>query len=206
MANANGNGIGPNKFDKAVTRATGGPEVNAPTIPVKNIGDFITKNTDQKIVEAIVNDPGLETAPQLYTMEQGDLIEGWLEGHGPDAEFERTNHGVVETNTVKTWIIASPDRRKRISILSGAQLDRKLPPFVGGPIKIVRGKDLPTNSGQRVTDYLVAGPKMPDGTMRNWATRPVLEAAATEHQRALPEATETHATHAAPAAPAGASA
>lgn len=196
MANANGNGTGPSKFDKAVTRATNPGAETAPTIPIKNIGDFITKNTDQKIVEQIVNDPALETAPQLYTMEQGDLIEGWLEGNGPEAEFERTNHGVVETNTVQTWIVASPDRRKRISILSSAQLDRKLPPFVGGMIKIVRGKDLPTNSGQRVTDYLVAGPKMPDGTQRNWATKPVLEAASTEHQKALPEAAADAPAHA----------
>jgi len=178
------------KYGKAVAKATG-EATGAATIPVKNIGDFITKQADQKIVDAIVNDPSLETAPQLYSMEQGDLIEGWLEGNGPDAEFERIGAGgVIETNVVKTWIIASMDRRKRISILSSAQLDRKLPPFTGGPIKILRGKDLATNGGQRVTDYLVAGPKMPDGQVRNWATKPALDAPSVE-QRALPEAAPT---------------
>lgn len=184
MAQNNGSG---NKFDKAVARATHGEGGDHPTIPVKFSEDFITKNVGDAAIQAIINDQQLETAPQLYKMEQGDMVVGILEGNGAEAEFERIDQGVVTTNIVQSWIIASPDGRKRISILSSAQLDRKLPPFVGGLVKIVRGKDIDTKGGQRVTDYLVAGPKMPSGQTRNWSTKPVLEAGVNAEQRALPE-------------------
>ena len=163
------------KYNKAVTRATGGDvESAAPAIPTNTT--LVRKVVTKADVDAVMADPSLEFAPQVYSMEQGDLIEGVLEGNGPEAEFERKNEhtGEVTTNAVQTWIIRSHDGRQRISILSSAQLDKKLPPFVGGPVKIVRGKDLNIDGGRRVTDYLVAGPKLPDGKIRSWASAPKL--------------------------------
>lgn len=172
------------KYQKAVDKVqgTGASENNAPTIPIKHQDAFITSDVDQKMVDAVSQDESLETAPELYTMKEGDMVVGILEGHGPDAEFERVEKGtgIVSTSTVKTWIIASQDRRKRISILSSAQLDRKMAPFTGGLVKVIRGKDVPTNNGQRVTNYLVAGPKLEAGQTRNWATKPQIEATGVE--------------------------
>ncbi len=158
-------------WDKSVARASGQnmPENAAPQIPV---GPIVKKATGADEIAKIMSDPSLEFAPQLYSMEEGDLVEGVLEGNGPETEFERIEKGtgVVSYNTVQTWIIRSHDGGQRISILSSAQLDRKLPPFVGGAVKIVRGRNIDTSNGQRVTDYLVAGPKAKDGSARSWAT------------------------------------
>lgn len=172
------------KYEQAVTRATGdkGGEIANPNAPVMAPSSIIMSKVDEKDVQAMLADNDLEFAPQLAKMEEGDMIHGVLEGNGPEAEFEHLDKttGVITTNVVKTWIIASMDGRQRISILSSAQLDRKLPGFVGGAVKIVRGKDINTSNGQRVTNYLVGGPRSKDGHTRNWATRPVLDV--TDHK------------------------
>jgi len=188
------------KYDKAVARATGAAPApsGTPAIPVKHQAEFITKKTDQATIDAIMNDPKLEVAPELYTLEEGDHVYGILEGNGPEAQFERFDKatGEIVTSIVKTWIIASPDRRKRISILSSVQLDKKLAPFVGVAVHVVRGPEEPTGNGQRYTKYLVAGEAMPEGQVRNWATKPAIEAAA--EPRALPagDAAATPSNHA----------
>jgi len=190
------------QWNKAVAKATGGdvadPGANAPTL--SSSATLVRKEVDKAVVDAIMNDPALEFAPQIYSLEQGDLIEGILEGNGPDAEFEHKDMatGIVTTNTVQTWVIRSLDGRQRISILSSAQLDKKLPGFVGGPVKIVRGKDINTNAGRRVTDYLVAGPKLPNGQSRSWSVVKPQVIDATAQQAALPAAgnsTPESATH-----------
>jgi hypothetical protein len=193
---ANGNGSG-SKYDKAVDRATHGPGADAAVVPVKNMDAFITKGVTDEQMKAILDDPALEFAPQIYKLEQGEMVAGVLEGNGPSAEFEHdAGHGVMETNEVKTWIIASQDGRQRISILSSVQLDRKLPPFVGGFVKIVRGKDINIAGARRVTDYMVAGTKVA-GKIRNWSSTPAIEAHATETKQlpeGTPAATEHHAS------------
>jgi hypothetical protein len=175
------------KWDKATARVTGEgaqPESNAPGVPASVM---ISKADDATIAE-MLKDPSMEFAPQVHKLSEGDMITGILEGNGPDAELENLDRVTkeVRTSIVKTWIIASADGGQRVSILSTAQLERKLPPFVGGLVKIVRGKDINTNNGQRVTDYLVGGPKREDGTRRSWAMKPVLDVPATEKQNALP--------------------
>ena len=144
-------------------------------------GDLVKKHEDKKegqaVIDQLTNSGEWEFAPQLFKMEEGDEVSGILEGNGPPAEFERVDRttGEVTTNIVQTWIIASVDGTRRISVLSTVQLDRKLPPYLGGPVKIFRGKDQNISDGRRVTDYLVAGPKLPNGARRTWATRPVIE-------------------------------
>lgn len=179
------------QWNSAVAKATGAqaPGSNAPAIPTD--GAFVKKVGADEIA-AIMADSNLEFAPQIHSMEEGQMIEGVLEGNGPEAEFEHLDKhtGVVTTNTVQTWIIASYDGSKRLSILSSVQLDRKLPPFVGGAVKIVRGKDINIDGGRRVTDYLVAGPKLANNQRRTWAVpRKVLDASATERP-ALPAGAE----------------
>lgn len=188
MAAGGSNGGGSKKWDAAVGRATGqtdAPASNAPAVPTTMIG----KITDEEMA-ALLNDQSLEFAPQVYKLEEGDKIEGILEGNGPDAELEQIDRATkeVKINVVKTWIIAAPNGGQRVSILSSVQLDRKLPPFVGGMVKIVRGKQIETNNGQRVNDFLVCGPKREDGQRRSWATKPVLDVPSTVN--ALPPGAE----------------
>lgn len=167
------------KFKNAVTRATGEPAAdgsNAPTIRTPEMSAMVSQVSKEDLA-AIINDSSLEFAPQILKLEEGDMVHGVLEGNGPTAEFQNLNPLTKEVTTsqVQTWIIASIGGGQRVSILSSAQLDRKLAPFVGGEVKIVRGKDINTNNGQRVTEYLVAGPKLANGQRRSWATKPVLD-------------------------------
>jgi len=171
------------KYDKAVTRATNAG--SAPAVPVKDQDVFITKNMTAEQIAVVMNDPTLEFAPQIYKLEEGEMVCGMLEGNGPDAEIEQVTNGVIETKIVQTWILASPDGRKRISILSSVQLDKKLPPFIGGLVKIIRGKDENTKNGRRYTDYAVAGTKI-EGKIRNWARTPqMIDASAVENAKQL---------------------
>lgn len=121
-------------------------------------------------IARLMNDSTLEFAPQVKSLEEGEMIQGVLEGRGPSTEFTQKDQftGQEMTREVGTWIIRSPNGSLRMSILSSIQLMRKLPPFIGEFVKIYRGKDLKTNKGFRVTDYLVAGPKRPDGQARSW--------------------------------------
>jgi hypothetical protein len=122
-----------------------------------------------------------EAAPMLYTIAEGTYVEGILEGNGVPAEFADKRTG--EVKEVQTWILRHPKVNLRISILSSAQLDRKLPPYIGGPVKIFRGPaiKLKNNAGE-VTDYAVSGPKRADGKPRDWSTRPALPAAGETHE------------------------
>jgi hypothetical protein len=169
----------PSKLDKAIDRARGNngsnDESNAPDAIAPGLSAMLSDATDATIAE-ITGDADMEFAPQLVTLEEGKMIQGILEGNGPEAEFEHVDPvtKVVTTTMAMTWIVRDPKGGQRASILSTAQLDRKLPPFVGGMVKIVRGKDVKTAKGYRVTDYLVAGPKLKTGP-RSWATKPVLD-------------------------------
>ena len=172
------------KFNKAVNRANGtsgadegGGNENAVVIPNASGPALITKGVTKEEMEALVQSGEYEFAPQNMSLEEGDMIAGILEGNGPDAEFEQKDMttGIVTTKVVQTWIIANADGSQRAGILSTAQLDRKLPPFVGSNIKIIRGKDLKMANGHRVTDYLVAGEKLKNGARRAWASKPVIE-------------------------------
>jgi len=168
------------KFDKAVDRARGNTEVvdaAAPDAIAPGVLAMISDMTTESM-SAITSDPTMEFAPQLVSLKEGQMIAGLLEGNGPEAEFTHVDKatGKVTHTIAQTWIVKDPKGGQRASILSTAQLDRKLPPFIGGLVKIVRGPDIQTNNGYRVTDYLVAGPKI-EGVTRTWATKPVLDAA-----------------------------
>lgn len=194
---------GSEKYNKAVDRANGTKSeegsTTAVTIPNVSGAALITKGVSKADMDAILTSGEYEFAPQNMSLEEGDMIEGILEGNGPEAEFEHKDMatGIVTTKVVQTWIIASQDGGQRAGILSTAQLDRKLPPFVGGNVKIIRGKDLKMANGHRVTDYLVAGPKLTGGKRRSWAMKPVIE---THEAPQLPAGAEAPAAESNPSA------
>ena len=177
-----GNGSGQSKFQGAVdaarsradakTEATGSTEIEMPS----RARAMILKPTAEQIAE-MMNDETLEFAPQVHSMEEGELIEGILEGKGPSTTFTQKDPATSQevTRVVDTWLIASPNGSLRISILSSVQLDKKLPPFVGGYVKIFRGKEVKTTKGFRVTDYLVSGPRRADGRPRSWVAGQVMD-------------------------------
>ena len=80
----------------------------------------------------------------------------------------QTNTKEETTSIVDTWILGAPNGGARVSILSAVQLDKKLPPFIGSMVSILRGKDVNTTNGNRVTEYMVSGPKLADGQRRSW--------------------------------------
>lgn len=156
----------PNKFDDAVNaeRAKSrGEVVNTPTTEEHNQSLTVTSDVASQIRKVSKEDIArefeddlrrgdFEIAPQLYSLRAGEVIEGDLE-EGPLAEFvdERT----TEKRLTRTWIITMRNRA-RVSILSSAQLDRKVPSFVGGFVKICRGEDV--RAGRNImTEYLVGG-------------------------------------------------
>ena len=111
---------------------------------------------------------GWDCAPQIVELKAGFVYHGILEGNGPDAEL--TDAMTREMKVIQTWILRDKDSGVRISFLSSAQLDRKLPGFVGGEVKIARGSDRNIGGGKRLTEYFVGGPKSESG-FRTWATK-----------------------------------
>lgn len=159
------------RYDGAVARATGKPEEAPAPMVVSNEAKAMIKSMSPEDMLAFINEPGdFEYAPEVYTMEKGQRIDGILEGNGPDAELSRANTVTkqVETVLVPTWIIRDERSGRRLSILGSVQLDKKLPPFVGGAVTIVRGDEVETSNGFKTTNYNVRGPKLPNGQVRSF--------------------------------------
>lgn len=158
------------KYDQAVAKATGAQTAEITTPVPKGAESMITKYHPDALLAKINEDLAsgkYEAAPQIFKFETGTVVEGFLEGNGPDAEF--TDHETGEVTTVKTWIIANANRSARISILSSAQLDKKLNGFIGSFVKIARGNEVNiAGTKRRMTEYMVWGPKLPNGQPRQW--------------------------------------
>ena len=174
MANEKTNGNGKSKYEQTINKATGatgdGGVVEDAALLPKEAQAMFSVPSDAEI-QSMLNDPGLEFAPQIKKLAEGEMVQGFLEGYGPVAVLEKVDRMTKEVKQqhVNTWIIASPNRSMRVSILSSVQLERKLAPFIGGMVKIIRGKEQETQGGNRVTDYLVSGPKLIDGKFRTFA-------------------------------------
>ncbi len=171
------------KYDSAVNRATGKVTETTTetgiTVPLHEDAKTMLLKPSQEQIDAMMSDTSLEFAPQVHSLEDGELITGILEGNGPSTTFTTKDNatGIEITREVDTWIIRHPLSGLRLSILSSVQLDTKLPPFVGGTVSIFRGKDVKTSKGFRVTNYTVAGPKRADGTIRSWVRSKIIDAA-----------------------------
>lgn len=168
---------------------------------VKGAQAMLSRMNDADIAE-FMNDGESEFAPQIKSLEPGDRIDGILEGYGPPTEFtQKDPTGNDVTRRVNTWILRSVHGNIRLSILSSAQLDQKLPPFIGDRVSIARGPDIKSrsNAAWRIANYMVKGPPVSGkDRAKMWAsqklTKPVIDV------DALPEAAT------APALPAGANA
>lgn len=178
-------GAGPSKYQTAVdaarAREAGGTsapadEPGVSVIPMQKGVTAMIQKPSQEQINALMNDDTLEFAPQIHSLKEGEMVEGVLEGKGPSTTFTQFDKVTKTelTREVDTWILANGG--VRISILSSVQLDRKLPPFINSHVKIYRGEQRDTRSGQRVTDYLVCGPKKADGKPRSWARTDALDA------------------------------
>ena len=171
------------KYSAAVDRATGKAAEMTPetgiTVPQHEDVKTMLLKPSQEQIDVMMADPGLEFAPQVHSLEEGELITGILEGNGPSTTFSQKDNatGIEITREVDTWIIRHPMSGLRLSILSSVQLDTKLPPFVNGAVSIYRGKEVKTSKGFRVTNYTVAGPKRPDGSLRSWVKPKIIDAA-----------------------------
>lgn len=189
------------QYNQAVTRATGahgaagakaGELVTAP--PIADVSTMLKTYENPADMQAIVQKDlasgDFEAAPQILSLKEGQVVEGILEGNGPMAEF--TDGETGEVTCVKTWVIADPTGAVRISILSSAQLDRKLNGFIGGQVKIARGKEVNiAGTKKRMTEYMVWGPRLAGGRKRQWFDVPNETRMALEHgnghaHRALP--------------------
>lgn len=164
------------KYDQAVARATGtnaaasGEAGEIVTTPPKGAEALVkTFHPDALLAEfgKDMSSGKFEAAPQILSLQKGQMVEGVLEGNGPVAEFKDEDTG--EVTYVQTWVIKDPTGAMRVSILSSAQLDRKLLGFIGHYVKIARGEDVPVKgTKKRMTEYMVWGPKLPNGAQRQW--------------------------------------
>ena len=185
------------KFDTAVAHArgkeAGTQEISTP-IP-RGAESMITKHTPDALMTKINEDLAsgkYEAAPQIFKLEEGMVVEGFLEGNGPEAEFTDAETG--EVTTVKTWIIANSNRSARISILSSAQLDRKLNGFIGSFVKIARGREVNiAGTKRRMTEYMVWGPKLPGNQSRQWFDVPNEARLGHGNHHALPAGSDSDA-------------
>lgn len=134
--------------------------------------DGINEMLGQSSIEDIQKDlksGQYEAAPQIFKIPEGGFVSGILEGYGPVAEL--TDPSTREVKEVNTWIIKSKTGNARISILSSAQLDKKLPGFIGSVVKIHRGQEVRQGNGRMLTEYVVYGEKRPDGRPRSWSAQ-----------------------------------
>ncbi len=160
------------KFNAAVNRATGATAVTGPApLPIGDAAAMFSQY-DPSDLNKLAMSGGYEFAPQMMSLEPGQKVEGILEGYGPGNDF--TNETTGEIRHVDSWIIASPDGSLRISILSSAQLDTKLPPFLGGSVIIARKADIKLAGGHKCADYHVGGARLASGVGRKWGMLPTV--------------------------------
>ena len=178
MAHPNDNGTTKStKFAAAVQRATGNElavnapmnEIAAPTIPPGFEG--MVGTFTPAFLAGRLSSGELEWAPRVIKLEEGMFIKAILEGRGGFVDLEQVDRvaKTVELKQVGTWIIRDPRSGMRGSFLTAAQLEDKLPPFVGGTVEIYVGKMLESSKGHRYRDFLVGGEPLADGKTRTWA-------------------------------------
>ncbi len=162
---SNGNQKGHTAAKAAVGAASGGETtmIGQDDVAILQKGsELMLSRVNDADIAAFMNDSESEFAPQIKSLEPGDMIVGLLEGYGNDTEFTQKDQatGKDVVRRVHTWILKSLHGNMRLSILSSAQLDSKLPPFIGGKVEIVRGQDLKSrsNAAFRIANYMVKGP------------------------------------------------
>lgn len=177
------------KFADAVKRATGqeltvrdeglGYELPAVEETMKLIppgfGDIIRPYTAQEVAVTIAKGD-MEWAPRALAFKEGMLVEGILEGRGEDIEIDEVDPvtKTVRTKLVGTWVIRQERTGMRASFLTAAQLDYKLPPFVGSKVQIFVGLMMESKKGHRYRDFLIGGAKLANGETRSFSRKPAV--------------------------------
>lgn len=188
----NKNGNESKKYSQTMAKAgVGGASGEETTLLTKDEAEWISPMSDDEFAKMMA-DGDFEHAPRNAKLDEGQKIFGFLEGNGPEAEFERDDGS---TQIVKTWIFRHPVKGIRMSILSSVQLDKMLPPFIGSKVYVRRGKSVNIGGSKRMTEYYVWGEWEKDPVTnarkpRTWAeTSPVIDARGIEsapQRRSLP--------------------
>lgn len=165
------------KYAAAVARATGNElvvqspvtDLEKPEIP-PGYGAMVGFFTPEQL-SARMGSGELEWAPRVIKLQEGMFIRAILEGRGGYVDMENVDRATktVEIKQVGTWVIRDPQSGLRGSFLTAAQLEEKLPPFVGGIVEIYVGKMLESTKGHRYRDFLVGGEKLEGGRTRTFA-------------------------------------
>jgi hypothetical protein len=162
------------KYNQAVAKATGTAgadqdDMKGGAMIVGDVSELFTNWTPEDVTEK-ARSGKYEFAPQMGQIKRGQQLTCFLEGEGPGNDF--TNEKTGEVRHVKSWIFVERRSGMRISILSSAQLDRKLPPFVGTVVTVARAKeDIELKGGFRCADFMVFGEKLESGP-RSFSTPP----------------------------------
>jgi hypothetical protein len=166
------------KFAAAVGRATGeemtvtkdDPAATPQLIPSQEFGGIVQSYTPADVM-ADMSGGEMEFAPRVLELKEGMLIVGVLEGRGGNVELEEVDRvaKTVKIKQVPTWIVRDIKSGQRASFLTAAQLEDKLPPFIGGVVKIYVGGMVESKKGRHYRDFLVGGPKLEGGASRSFA-------------------------------------
>jgi hypothetical protein len=141
------------KYGAAMANAGVGSHAAETTLMTKDEAEWLTVMPEAEF-RATLEKGEYEFAPRNFALKENQTIYGYLEGNGPDAEFERKD-GTI--NIVKTWIFRHLTKGIRLSILSSVQLDKMLPPFIGSNVNVRRGEQQNIGDGKRMTNFEVWG-------------------------------------------------
>jgi hypothetical protein len=131
------------------------------------VNPFAEMTADRDEMAARLAKGELEAAPQIAELPEGVTVHCHLEGNG--VPYETTDMATGEVKEVQTWILGSlKTPGMYYSILSTVQLDKKLPPFVGGEVYITKLDERKSSTGRRYRDYHVVGASLPGGRRRDW--------------------------------------
>lgn len=167
------------KYADTVNKATGaaadnGDDIKGGAMVISEASAMFVPFSYEEM-QAKARSGAFEFAPQMGQIKRGQQITAYLDGEGPGNDFE--NEKTHEVRHVKSWILSDPNSGLRISILSSAQLDKKLPPFVGSLVTIARAaEDIELKGGFRCADYMVFGPKLEKPRTFSTPTQHVLPA------------------------------
>lgn len=141
--------------DKALMVLNGDMSLQADTLNVEELARLVASGE-------------MEAAEEIMEIAEGQVIRGQLIGPGTEATLDDLqNPG--KTRQVKTWKMKLVSG-VTVTFLGSAELDRKLPPFLGrkGQMLIGRGGQAKTKKGKNLTHWYVVGPGVNAPKLENY--------------------------------------
>lgn len=140
----------------ADTKTTESKDMTATQRPATDVASFVKKGATNADIARLMNRAGSRLAPQLYTMEPGEIVHAYVMAKGTGTVEDKNTKQPKE---IPAWILELRDgvtwrRGADISILGAVQLDRQLDPAVGCAVSIARGADV-KHKGGLMTEYRV---------------------------------------------------